>query len=835
MKLIKAYVRGFGNIVNTKIDFTKNIYEICEDNGYGKSTIAHFIKAMFYGFETTRKNDSNITDRKKFLPFNSSAYGGSLDFEYQGHLYHVDRVFGAKSQKEDLFEYSIDGKPNNVIGYYLGQALFNLDEEAFTKTIFFESGDFDVKPNDNINGLLAHILGNYSDEPIVQSGIKQLEEDKKNINSRKATSQMQILKEEQGEVINKIKNFKDKIATLPSLYEAQAQADTRLKNIDEILKKNENYLQYKAFKDQLEIFDKNLKDVDKNQKNITRKYPDGLPTMDEFEHYEALKTKDNALTAPNLKLTDENTKELDALKLEFEGKDLNTFNLYAFLGLEDKIQKATFELQNIQNLLSEGDKTLEGKSEEYFDKEIKHLELLEEKVATFINPKDEKPLEVAKPKVFSKKNLPFLLSLFTLPVFLILAITLIFINQIVGIVFIGLACISLISSSIFGYLMYQRKPVSKTETVEDNAQMSALLSEINQAGYRESKITAKTLVWLNEKVKSLKTYLKLLSRLQEENERLNNLRNEYNNLVHTYYNGKYLDYSFGQTLKQKIDRFSDLTSSFKSDETALKNYQEIKDQLTKDLSIFEDKYIPSFADKTNYLLTLKSDLKELASLNIKKESFEQQKADIETKLKSYENNEEIANIEDYKQEQQDLIKEQAERNALIKSLEDDKETLLDLEVRKRELKKKEGELNKEASLYDAAISMMSVADETFKNKIIGPLMNNFVTFSKELKDTLGQEVKINSQYQIIIEGAREHTLDYLSTGEKTIIVMLFRLALIKAIFPSENPFLVLDDPFMSLDATNFDKMKDFIKLISEHFQVLYLTCHKARLLEGGKL
>ena len=249
MKLIKAYVRGFGNIVNTKIDFTKNIYEICEDNGYGKSTIAHFIKAMFYGF-----------------PFNSSAYGGSLDFEYQGHLYHVDRVFGAKSQKEDLFEYSIDGKPNNVIGYYLGQALFNLDEEAFTKTIFFESGDFDVKPNDNINGLLAHILGNYSDEPIVQSGIKQLEEEKKNINSRKATSQMQILKDEQGEVINKIKNFKDKIAALPSLYEAQAQADTRLKNLDEILKKNENYLQYKAFKDQLEIIDKNLKDVDENQK-----------------------------------------------------------------------------------------------------------------------------------------------------------------------------------------------------------------------------------------------------------------------------------------------------------------------------------------------------------------------------------------------------------------------------------------------------------------------------------------------------------------------------------------------------------------------------------------
>ena len=100
MKLIKAYVRGFGNIVNTKIDFTKNIYEICEDNGYGKSTIAHFIKAMFYGFETTRKNDSNITDRKKFLPFNSSAYGGSLDFEYQGHLYHVDRVFGNKNKKE---------------------------------------------------------------------------------------------------------------------------------------------------------------------------------------------------------------------------------------------------------------------------------------------------------------------------------------------------------------------------------------------------------------------------------------------------------------------------------------------------------------------------------------------------------------------------------------------------------------------------------------------------------------------------------------------------------------------------------------------------------------
>ena len=40
--------------------------------------------------------------------------------------------------------------------------------------------------------------------------------------------------DEQGEVINKIKNIKDKTAMLPSLYEAQAQADTRLKNLDEI-------------------------------------------------------------------------------------------------------------------------------------------------------------------------------------------------------------------------------------------------------------------------------------------------------------------------------------------------------------------------------------------------------------------------------------------------------------------------------------------------------------------------------------------------------------------------------------------------------------------------
>ena len=56
---------------------------ICQGNGFGKSTFAAFIKAMFYGFPRTGARNIVENERKRYDPWQGGKYGGYLEFEIQ--------------------------------------------------------------------------------------------------------------------------------------------------------------------------------------------------------------------------------------------------------------------------------------------------------------------------------------------------------------------------------------------------------------------------------------------------------------------------------------------------------------------------------------------------------------------------------------------------------------------------------------------------------------------------------------------------------------------------------------------------------------------------------
>ena len=49
MRLISLYIENFGNLSAYKYNFDSNLSSFYEENGYGKTTLVSFIKAMFYG------------------------------------------------------------------------------------------------------------------------------------------------------------------------------------------------------------------------------------------------------------------------------------------------------------------------------------------------------------------------------------------------------------------------------------------------------------------------------------------------------------------------------------------------------------------------------------------------------------------------------------------------------------------------------------------------------------------------------------------------------------------------------------------------------------------
>ena len=47
-------------------------------------------------------------------------------------------------------------------------------------------------------------------------------------------------------------------------------------------------------------------------------------------------------------------------------------------------------------------------------------------------------------------------------------------------------------------------------------------------------------------------------------------------------------------------------------------------------------------------------------------------------------------------------------------------------------------------------------------------------------------------------------------------------------YKENSPFIILDDPFTSLDKEHMEKMQLLMKELSKDRQIIYFTCHSSR-------
>jgi len=68
----------------------------------------------------------------------------------------------------------------------------------------------------------------------------------------------------------------------------------------------------------------------------------------------------------------------------------------------------------------------------------------------------------------------------------------------------------------------------------------------------------------------------------------------------------------------------------------------------------------------------------------------------------------------------------------------------------------------------------------------------------------------------------------LSTGQRAVWALCLRLAFIDELFKNDAPFIILDDPFVALDAENMTGVSKLLSKLSENRQIIYFTCHESR-------
>lgn len=196
MKIKSIYIENFGKISNYSMDFYEGYNEVVAGNGYGKSTIATFIRVMFYGFLGEQKRDDFSAERKRFAPWQGGNYGGRISFFVNGKAYELTRFFG-KKEKDDFFEV-IDTETGLVSGDYsknIGQDLFGIDGESFMRTIYVTQNDCMTFATGDITAKITNVFEKTSDIDAYDEAMGKLNDLRNKISENRKTGEIYRLKE----------------------------------------------------------------------------------------------------------------------------------------------------------------------------------------------------------------------------------------------------------------------------------------------------------------------------------------------------------------------------------------------------------------------------------------------------------------------------------------------------------------------------------------------------------------------------------------------------------------------------------------------------------------
>lgn len=246
MKLISCHIDAFGKLNNVDIKFDENLSSICEKNGFGKTTLAAFIKAMFYGLGANARKNSKLTDRTKYQPLSGGRYGGEVVFSSQKGVFKVRRVFNRTATLDEFYLFNAENNlKSDIYSANIGRELFGVGKETFDATVFFGQKELPSEINDDIKASLStgKLYGDDLDalskavEKIKQK-IRDYRSELKAINLEGDKAKLRELYLKENALASKINISKDSLelfeSNLKKLQRTKAEMDAKQKEYEKL-------------------------------------------------------------------------------------------------------------------------------------------------------------------------------------------------------------------------------------------------------------------------------------------------------------------------------------------------------------------------------------------------------------------------------------------------------------------------------------------------------------------------------------------------------------------------------------------------------------------------
>ena len=179
---------------------------------------------------------------------------------------------------------------------------------------------------------------------------------------------------------------------------------------------------------------------------------------------------------------------------------------------------------------------------------------------------------------------------------------------------------------------------------------------------------------------------------------------------------------------------------------------------------------------------------------------------------------------------EELLKEISAIETRIKDDEEEAENISIYQGELEELNQIRDYLKIEFDNLQKAMEFLKEANDSLAGRYLSPLLEKCRQLIR-LYDEGKSELAVVENYRILIkENGIDRELGYYSKGLKEIISICMRLAMIEVIYGDKpnKPFIILDDPFANLDDRKLEQAKEFVKRLSQEYQIIYLTCHGSR-------
>ena len=778
------------------MNFSSGINVINESNAWGKSTLAAFLKAMFYGFDSKKEAKAFEKERNLYRPWQGGTFGGQVDFEIDGKSYRISRTFG-RTEKTDTF-HLYDLSTNLEVNTYssdIGTEIFDLDSVSFKRSIYIAQNDCSTKTSDAINAKLGNLAENTDDINNFETANKKLKDILNALTPDRVTGS-----------IKKRKNY------ITQLTQELNTFSTAQERLEEITKKEQDV--------SLEI-----EDVIQMRKN----YTDAFVIASEENKKQALRQQYQALC----EAVEEKEQTLQAFQEVFPIR-------------VPKEAEFTQQLQNIQEMtalsallkkseLSEEEKQQYDTFLEMFEVSVPTEEDVEEmlaKTAKIDSQKEEIAAQEARLRIYEEESKETWEPTkeetdngYRIAIFMGL-----------GDVIAGVIAIVLNVSNVKVGIEPQYLFIGGVVAIGFGLLISGI--GLLSRSKKRKQLEAKRKAW-NEKEEKLHQNTESLSKeIQSMKEDLEKLQSDSKVFLETYKieceSNEYKAQLY--ELKNCLQEYARLTERIEENEVMHEEYEEFRQEL---LSFASELCLPMDGDICTELPKLQKKVMEYDMAEVAlQEAIFKKKAFEEAQEKSFWTKEALCpySIEELnemiQQSDEKLDNLKISKNHYRKQIEELQEQL-DLRDEKsvelqEQLKLQEDETEK-YRIVKMTQEFLQKAKEQFTAKYMKPISQGFAKYYELLTMEEKENWMVDANITLRVKEQGElRDIGWLSAGSQDLIGICMRLALIEVMYKDEKPFLILDDPFVNLDKQKVMRGNQLLVNVAREYQIIYFTCHDSR-------